>query len=151
VAAVECLMPARPRRQLTRFGLAMDANLRAALDGWVTRRAYRNRSEAIRDLVRQGLVDAAWRAGTRETVATITLVYDHHTRLISGRLTAAQHRHYAHIISALHVHLDHDHCLEVLVARGKPRRLQALADRLIATRGVKFGRLTVASTGRDLP
>jgi CopG family nickel-responsive transcriptional regulator len=144
-------MPARPRRQLTRFGLAMDANLRAALDGWVTRRAYRNRSEAIRDLVRQGLVDAAWRAGTRETVATITLVYDHHTRLISGRLTAAQHRHYAHIISALHVHLDHDHCLEVLVARGKPRRLQALADRLIATRGVKFGRLTVASTGRDLP
>jgi CopG family nickel-responsive transcriptional regulator len=56
-----------------------------------------------------------------------------------------------HIISALHVHLDHDHCLEVLVARGKPRTLQRLADRLIATRGVKFGRLTVASTGRDPP
>jgi CopG family nickel-responsive transcriptional regulator len=129
----------------------MDARLRTALDAWVARRAYRNRSEAIRDLVRQGLVDEAWRAGTRETVATITLVYDHHTRLLPARLTAAQHRHYVHIISALHVHLDHHHCLEVLVARGKPRTLQSLADRLIATRGVKFGRLTVASTGRDLP
>jgi CopG family nickel-responsive transcriptional regulator len=144
-------MRTRPRRELTRFGLAMDAKLRAALDGWVARRAYPNRSEAIRDLVRGGLVDEVWRAGARETVATITLVYDHHARLISGRLTAAQHRHYASIISALHVHLDHDNCLEVLVVRGKPRSLQSLADRLIATRGVKFGRLTVASTGRDLP
>jgi CopG family nickel-responsive transcriptional regulator len=144
-------MSVRPRRALTRFGLAMDARLLSALDGWVARRAYRNRSEAIRDLVRRGLVDEAWRVGTRETVATITLVYDHHTRLLSGRLTSTQHRHYGEIISALHVHLDHDHCLEVLVVRGKPRTIQGLADRLIATRGVKFGRLSVASTGRDLP
>ena len=129
----------------------MDPKLLAALDDWVVRRKYHNRSEAIRDLVRGGLVDEAWRRGTQETVATITLVYDHHTRLLPGRLTAAQHRQYVHIISALHVHLDHHHCLEVLVARGKPRTLQSLADGLIATRGVKFGRLTVASTGRDLP
>ena len=88
--------------------------------------------------------------GDRETVATISLVYDHHARLLPGRLMAAQHRSYAEIVSALHVHMDADHCLEVLVVRGPARRLRALADRLIATRGVKHGRLTLATTGRDL-
>jgi CopG family nickel-responsive transcriptional regulator len=144
-------MPRRRRRTLTRFGVAMDTELLAMLDAWVRRRRYPNRSEAMRDLVRQGLVDQEWHAGNRETVATISLVYDHHARLLPSRLTAAQHDHYGKIISALHVHLDHDHCLEVLVVRGRARALQALADRLIATRGVKHGRLTVSTTGRSLP
>jgi CopG family nickel-responsive transcriptional regulator len=128
----------------------MDPRLLTRLDAWVTRRRYPNRSEAIRDLVRQGLVDAEWQAGNRETVATITLVYDHHARLLPGRLTAAQHDHYSQIVSSLHVHLDHDHCLEVLVVRGRARALHALAERLIATRGVKHGRLTMATTGKEL-
>jgi CopG family nickel-responsive transcriptional regulator len=140
-----------PADGLKRFGLAMEPRLLERLDGWVARRAYRNRSEAIRDLVRQGLVEEAWRSGQRSTVATVTLVYNHHTRLLPSRLTEAQHRAYAQIVSSLHVHLDHDHCLEVLVVRGRPAALQALADRLIATRGVKHGRLTIATTGEDLP
>jgi CopG family transcriptional regulator, nickel-responsive regulator len=76
--------------------------------------------------------------------------YDHHARLLPGRLTAAQLDHYSEIVSSLHVHLDHDHCLEVLVVRGRARLLRDLADRLIATRGVKRGRLTMATTGKDL-
>jgi CopG family transcriptional regulator, nickel-responsive regulator len=135
---------------LVRFGLAMDERLLARLDRWVERREYPNRSEAVRDLVREGLVEEEWETGDRETVATISLVYDHHARLLPGRLMAAQHRSYAEIVSALHVHMDADHCLEVLVVRGRARRLRALADRLIATRGVKHGRLTLATTGRDL-
>ncbi len=136
---------------LRRFGVAMDRRLLHRLDAWVGRRAYPNRSEAIRDLVRQGLVEAEWQGGSAETVATITLVYDHHSRLLPGRLTAAQHDHYSQIVSSLHVHLDHDHCLEVLVVRGRAKALRDLADRLIATRGVKHGRLTMATSGKDLP
>jgi CopG family nickel-responsive transcriptional regulator len=135
---------------LTRFGLAMDERLLAQLDRWVARREYHNRSEAIRDLVREGLVEEEWETGSGETVATITLVYDHHARLLPGRLMAAQHRSYAEIVSALHVHMDADHCLEVLVVRGRARRLRALADRLIATRGVKHGHLTPATIGKGL-
>jgi CopG family nickel-responsive transcriptional regulator len=137
--------------KLIRFGVAMDRRLLDRLDRWVSRRRYPNRSEAIRDLVRQGLVTEEWRADTRPTAATITLVYDHHARLLPSRLTAAQHHHLARIVSSLHVHLDHDHCLEVLVVRGRARSLRDLADRLIATRGVKHGRLTMATTGKDLP
>jgi len=129
----------------------MDRRLLDRLDAWVDRRAYPNRSEAIRDLVRHGLVEAEWQVGNAETVATITLVYPHHARLLPGRLTAAQHDHYSEIVSSLHVHLDHDHCLEVLVVRGRAKTLRALADRMIATRGVKHGRLTMATIGRDLP
>jgi CopG family nickel-responsive transcriptional regulator len=139
------------RRRLSRFGVAMDPRLLERLDAWVVRREYPNRSEAIRDLVRQGLVEEEWESGSRETVGTITLVYDHHARLLPGRLTAAQHIHYGQIISSLHVHLDADHCLEVLVVRGRPAALRRLADRLIATRGVKHGQLTMATTGKDLP
>jgi CopG family transcriptional regulator, nickel-responsive regulator len=137
--------------QLTRFGVSMSPQLLDRLDHWIARRVYSNRSEAIRDLVRRALVDEAWQAGLRETMATITLVYNHHTRLLPGRLIETQHRHSGQIISTLHVHLDHDHCLEVLVVRGRPRDLRNLADQLIATRGVKHGRLTVATTGRNLP
>jgi CopG family nickel-responsive transcriptional regulator len=144
-------MARKARRRLTRFGVAMDRELLDLLDAWVRRRGYPNRSEAMRDLVRQGLVEAEWHVGRRQAVATITLVYDHHARLLPSRLTAAQHHHYTKIVSSLHVHLDHDHCLEVLVVRGRAKALQDLADRLIATRGVKHGRLTVSTTGRSLP
>src|SRR5262249_28357289 len=135
---------------LIRFGLAMDERLLARLDRWVLRREYPNRSEAVRDLVREGLVGEEWETGDQETLATGTLVYDHHARLLPGRLTAAQHRYFAEIVAALHGHMAADHCLEVLVVRGRARRLRALADRLIATRGVKHGRLTLATTGRGL-
>jgi CopG family nickel-responsive transcriptional regulator len=80
----------------------------------------------------------------------VSIVYDHHVRLLNEKLTGLQHEHYHHVLSTLHVHLDHDHCLEVLVVRGKAAEVKRIADALIATKGVKHGRLTIATTGAEL-
>jgi len=83
-------------------------------------------------------------------VGTISLVYDHHLRQLPKRLTSFQHDHYQTILSSLHVHLDEDNCLEVLVVKGKESEIRAVAERLIATKGVKHGRLTLTTTGKRL-
>ena len=83
-------------------------------------------------------------------VGTVTLVYDHHVRRLSEKLTGMQHDFHHHVLSTLHVHLDHDHCLEVLVVRGKASAIQKFADTLIATKGVKHGRLTITTSGTDV-
>jgi CopG family nickel-responsive transcriptional regulator len=80
----------------------------------------------------------------------VTLIYDHHVRLLSEKLTDLQHEHHRSILSTLHVHLDRDHCLEVLVVRGKAATVQKIADILISTKGVKHGRLTITSSGAEL-
>jgi CopG family nickel-responsive transcriptional regulator len=122
----------------------MERGLLARFDDIVDRRGYENRSEALRDLVRRELDDDAWQQG-KNTVATITLVYDHHVRELADRLTDVQHDHGDLIISALHVHLDHDHCMEVIAAKGPARKLKQLADRLIGTRGVLSGHIAPAA------
>ena len=134
---------------LVRFGVSMDERLLGTLDGLVRRRSYANRSEAIRDLVRSEQVREAWDKGQGPVVGTLTLVYDHHVREVSERLVALQHDHEELVHSTMHVHLSHRMCLEVIVLRGRPKDIQALADRLIAARGVKHGRL-VATAGTDL-
>ena len=139
------------RRRLVRFGIAIEPQLLAQLDHWAAKHQYTNRSEALRDLVRRELVADEWQAGSAETMATITLVYDHHTRLLPERLTEVQHHYLRHIVSTLHVHLDHRHCLEVIVVRGRPAVLQELAGRLLAARGGKHGRLIPATTASGLP
>ena len=83
-------------------------------------------------------------------VGTVTLVYDHHVRQLSEKLTGIQHDFHHSILSTLHVHLDHDHCLEVLVVRGKSAVVRKVADTLISTKGVKHGRLTITTTGQEL-
>jgi CopG family transcriptional regulator, nickel-responsive regulator len=80
----------------------------------------------------------------------VTLVYDHHVRLLNEKLTGMQHTHFHQVLSTLHVHLDHDNCLEVLVVKGKASLVKKLADALISTKGVKHGRLTITSTGAEL-
>jgi len=135
--------------RLVRFGVSMDKRLLAALDAVVARRKYANRSEALRDLIRAEQVREAWEDGEGPVVGTLTLVYDHHVREVSERLVALQHDHEGLVVSALHVHLSHRTCLEVIVLRGRPREVRTLADRLIAARGVKHGRL-VATAGEDL-
>ena len=127
-----------------RFGVAMDRGLLERFDELVDRRGYQNRSEALRDLVRKELDEDAWQRGT-QTVATITIVYDHHVRELTDRLTSIQHDHGELIISSLHVHLDHDHCMEVIAARGPARSLKSMADRLIGTRGVQSGHVAAAA------
>jgi CopG family nickel-responsive transcriptional regulator len=134
----------------TRFGISLDGGLLRKFDQLIRKKGYAARSEAIRDLIRNALVKEEWEAGTAETAGTITLVYAHDTRELTDTLTELQHRHHHAIVSALHVHLDAHNCLEVLVVRGRGRELRRMADRLIGTRGVKHGTLTVATTGRDM-
>ncbi len=134
----------------TRFGVSIDDSLLLRFDTLIERKGWLNRSEAIRDLIRDRLVSEQWDAGTEQTAGTITLVYSHDTRELTETLTELQHDHYAAIISTMHIHLDGHNCLEVLVVRGKAGEIRRIADRLTGTKGVKLGKLTLASTGREL-
>ncbi len=136
--------------ELTRIGVAIDAALLEKFDKLIARRGYTNRSEAFRDLIRDELVEKAWESPEGRVVGTVTLVYDHHVRMLSEKLTDIQHDYHRSILSTLHVHLDHDHCLEVLVVRGKAADVRKVADTLISAKGVKHGRLTITTSGADL-
>jgi CopG family transcriptional regulator, nickel-responsive regulator len=136
--------------ELSRIGVAIDADLLKKFDHLIAKRGYTNRSEAFRDLIRDDLVEKEWESPERNVVGTVTIVYDHHVRLLNEKLTDIQHGYYHHILSTLHVHLDHDHCLEVLVVRGKAAEVQKIADSLISTRGVKHGKLSITTTGAEL-
>ncbi len=135
---------------VTRFGVSLEARLLEHFDRMIQRKGYTNRSEAIRDLIREGLVREQWELEATEAVGTLTLVYDHDVRELDEKLTDIQHAHYRTIVSTLHVHLDPHHCLEVLVLRGKARELKTIADRLIGTRGVKHGTFSATAEGRVL-
>ena len=137
--------------QTVRFGVSMDAELLAAFDTLLARKGYPNRSEAIRDMVRDAIVETEWDADEKPTVAVLCLVYDHDASGLASRLTAVQHEHVREITATLHVHLDARNCLEVLVLRGPPAKLRHLADQLTATRGVKHGQLVMTTTGKRLP
>lgn len=114
-------------------------------------KGYPNRSQAVADLIRAGLVEHHQNQGDHEIAGTITLVYDHHKQHVQAALTDIQHDHHEMIISTLHAHLDHHNCLEVLVVRGKAGLVKKIADELISEKGVKHGKLTVTSSGKDLP
>jgi len=136
--------------ELTRFGISIDERLLQRFDELIDRKGYVNRSEAIRDLIRSTLVEDEWGDADQQTVATVTLVYDHHTRDLADKLTEHQHSHHEEIISTLHIHLDHHHCLEVVVIKGRASRVKRLADELIGIKGVKHGKLVATTTGRNL-
>jgi CopG family nickel-responsive transcriptional regulator len=135
---------------LLRYTITMPEELFKAFDRRNRRKGYRNRSEAIRDLVRDALVRDEWSRPNRRIVAALTIVYDHHTRGLAEKLTDAQHRHGHEIISTLHVHLDHRNCLEVIVLRGKAGEVRALADSLAAVKGVKHSNLSLTTEGKGL-
>jgi len=135
---------------LTRFGVSLEEELLARFDRLISRKGYTNRSEALRDLIRENLVREQWDLGTAEAVGTVTLVYSHDVRDLADKLTDLQHAHYTAIVSSLHVHLDPHHCLEVLVLRGKAKEIKAIADRLIGTRGVKHGTFSATAEGKAL-
>jgi CopG family transcriptional regulator, nickel-responsive regulator len=131
---------------LSRIGVAIDADLLDQFDNLIAQRGYGSRSEAFRDLIRDALITQSAADDRTTVVGTITLVYDHHQRLLSNRLTAAQHEFHHAMLSTLHVHLDHDNCLEVIVVRGPAGEVRRVADLLIAMKGVKHGRLTLTGT-----
>ena len=135
--------------EIVRFGVSMDSGLLKQFDKYINQKGYANRSEAIRDLIRNNLVEEEWEVGTGETVGTITIIYNHHKRELTDTLTNIQHKYHASMISTMHVHLDSHNCLEVLVVKGKAREIKIVADRLIGTKGVMHGKLTTTTLGKD--
>lgn len=132
-----------------RFAVSLDPGLLAQFDALRGKRHYNNRSEAIRDLIRNELVADDW-DGKAAALGTITLVYDHHAPALQECLTDIQHAHHALVLSAMHLHLDHDYCLEVIAVKGPGAELRELADRLISIKGVKHGKLTATALGNEL-
>ncbi len=133
-----------------RFGVSMSKELLKNFDRLIKEMGYRNRSEAIRDLIRERLVQHEWQLTDQETVGTITIVYSHDVHELTEILTALQHKYHRQIISTMHIHLDRHNCLEVLVVRGRGNEIKKIADRLLSTKGVKHGKLTTTTTGRSL-
>jgi CopG family nickel-responsive transcriptional regulator len=136
--------------ELSRIGVAIDTGLLERFDRLIAGRGYTNRSEAFRDMIREELVERSWESPESQVVGTVTLVYDHHARLLGEKLTGIQHEYHRSVLSTLHVHLDHDLCLEVIVIRGRAGAVRSLADALIATKGVKHGRLTLTTSGAEI-
>lgn len=130
---------------LTRISISLEASLLEAFDRYLTARQYANRSEAIRDLIRDRLVHEQAEQGDGEQVAVLSLVYDHHARELSNRLIEKQHHHHHLVISSMHVHLGERHCLEVTVLRGPTAEVRHLGDELLATKGVLHGELLLTS------
>jgi len=126
---------------IQRFTTSLETDLLVKFDHFIRRRKYNNRSEAIRDLIRRAILTDAW-TGNREVVGVVTLVFGHHQHTVQDRIADIQHDHHALVISTTHIHLTHDECLEVIILRGPASRIKAVADQLIALRGVKDGALT---------
>src|SRR5580704_10315366 len=133
--------------ELSRIGVAIDTELLEQFDQLIAQRGYTNRSEAFRDLIRDQLIEKTAEAPDNIVVGTVTLVYNHHVRTLSERLTDMQHQAFHNVLSTLHVHLDHDNCLEVMVLKGKASVVRKMADALISTKGVQHGRLTITTSG----
>ncbi len=135
---------------LVRFGISIPEALLKAFDDYISKKHYKNRSEAIRDLIREKLVEEEWRESKSEVVGTITYVYDHHKRELTDKLIDLQHDHYAQIISTQHVHLDHDRCLEVIIVKGEASQVKDLADRIKAMKGILHCSLSMTTTAKTL-
>lgn len=135
--------------RLVRFGVSMEKQLLEGFDKLIREKNYSNRSEAIRDLIRESLVKEEW-VGDKEVAGIIILIYDHHRQEIVNTLTDIQHDFHKLIISTQHIHLDHDNCLEIVVVKGKPKEVKNLAYQLKSTKGVKHSSLSMATTGKEL-
>jgi len=136
--------------RLVRFSISLEDQLLLKFDKYAKAKKYHNRSDAIRALIRGELVKGEWRSGV-EVAGAIVLVYDHHRRELVNKLTDMQHDFYGMVISNQHVHLDHHNCLETIVVKGNPKKVEELADKLKSIKGVKYGALTAATTAKELP
>jgi len=134
---------------LIRFGISLDSKLSEKFDERIKHKAYTNRSEAIRDLIRQDLVQQEWLEGS-EVAGAITLIYNHHKRQLLNKITDIQHDFQKVIISAQHIHLDHHNCLEIIAVKGNPTEVEKLAAKLKAVKGVKHSTLSMSTTGKAL-
>ena len=138
-----------PMAELTRTGVSIEEDLLKQFDSVIAKRGYKNRSEALRDLIRESLVSEAIDRN-RTVVATLSLIYDHHSPNLSDKLNDIQHHAHRNVLAATHVHLDADNCLEVVIMKGRSGSIRAVANAILSLQGVKHGQLVVTSTGRDL-
>ena len=136
--------------RLKRFGVSIPADLVDAFDRLIEAKGYPNRSEALRDLMRDALVESEWESDTGEVVGAITLVYNHEARELSQKITRVQHHATDAVICTTHVHLDERNCMEVVVVRGSAQEVHAIANQLISMKGVKHGKLVCTTTGKSL-
>jgi CopG family nickel-responsive transcriptional regulator len=134
---------------LVRTGVSLDQDLLKQFDAAIAKKGYQNRSEAIRDLIRDRLVAEEINAN-KVVAGTLTIVYDHHRPNLTEKLVEAQHHAGGKVLAATHVHLDHHNCLEVVIIKGRGGELSDLANKILSLRGVKHGQLVVTSTGKDL-
>ena len=131
--------------ELTRTTMAIEKSLLGRFDAWMERRGYTNRSEAMRDLIRQAIIEQEWSDPAAQVVASLSIIYDHAAHTLAQQLTQLQHEDHHAVLCSQHIHLDHHHCLEVILLRGSAGQLRRIADAIIATRGVKAGELTLMS------
>ena len=135
---------------LVRFGISLEQSLLEKWDGLLRNKGYTNRSEAFRDLIRAELVKREWTGSGGDVVGAITLVYDHHKRELVNKLTDMQHNFTGLIFASQHIHIDHHNCMEIIAVKGSPAQIEGLADKMKGAKGVKYGALSMATTGKDL-
>lgn len=135
--------------ELSRTGISLEQDLLEGFDRLIARRGYKNRSEALRDMIREALLADAVDSN-KPVVGTLTLVYDHHVPGLSQKLTEIQHHAGAMVLAATHVHLNHHSCLEVIIMKGRSRDLKEISDRMLATRGVELGKLVLTTSAKEL-
>jgi CopG family nickel-responsive transcriptional regulator len=129
--------------KITRFGISLDPTLLKQYDQLIKNEGYTNRSEAIRDLIRETLVKTKVTNPKQDALGTLTMIYDHHSGNLTKHLLDLQHDHHTEILATTHIHIDHMNCLEVLVLKGKSGRIQKLADNIKALKGIKHGELVI--------
>jgi len=127
----------------------MEGGLLAKLDAMINKKGYTNRSEAIRDFVRENIVRERLHNPNSRAFGVLSFVYDHHVRELEGKLTDFQHENFKAIVSTSHVHIDHDNCLEVIILKDRAGRIVEVSDKILSFKGVKHGRLSVTLTGRE--
>jgi CopG family nickel-responsive transcriptional regulator len=137
----------RGRVMVKRFGVSLEHELLTKFDELIKKKGYFNRSEAVRDLIRDALIKEEWIEGNNETTGVVIIIYDHHQYDLAQKMTGIQHTHYNMIIASLHSHLDEHNCLEVILLKGKAGEIQHISNMIISTNGVKFGRFIPASSG----
>ncbi len=135
---------------IERIGISLDKKLLRQFDRLIRSKGYSNRSEAVRDLIREKLIEQEWAAPSGETVAAVFLVYEHDTMELSQKLTKLEHSAYRRIVATTHVHMDHENCLEVIILRGPGREIRRLGEQLVSMRGVKHGRFIPGTTGQKI-
>ncbi len=134
---------------LVRFGVSLEEDLLSRFDHHIRKNRYTNRSEAIRDLIREELVRKEW-SDNMDVTGAITLVYDHHTRELVTKVLDVQHDYHACILSTQHIHLDHRHCFEIIVTRGKSKAIQELYQKLKSIKNVKHAGFMMATQGKHI-